>query len=189
MVNETLLGTPYVTKTGETIHIRPARPEDAAEVLVYIEQVAGESEFLTMGPGEFELTEAQESAYLAAVSQSSNEVSVLVFLGDELVALGNISARERRRIRHRGELAMSVRQAFWGRGIGALLLDHLVDWARENSVLRKLDLRVRSDNTKAIALYRKRGFSDEGLLRRQMRVEEIDHDILAMGRDVDGPSP
>ena len=84
---------------------------------------------------------------------------------------------------------MSVRKAFWGRGIGALLLDHLVAWARENPVLRKLDLRVRSDNANAIALYRKRGFSEEGLLRRQLRVKGIDHDVLAMGLDVDGPSP
>ena len=181
--------TPYVTKTGETLHIRPARPEDAARLLVYVEQVAGESEFLTMGPGEFELTEAQESAYLEAVSQSPNGVYVLVLLGDEIVATGNISARDRRRIRHCGELGMSVRKAFWGRGIGALLLDHLVAWARENPVLRKLDLRVRSYNANAIALYRKRGFSEEGLLRRQLRVKGIDHDVLALGLDVDGPSP
>jgi RimJ/RimL family protein N-acetyltransferase len=45
----------------------------------------------------------------------------------------------------------------------------------------KINLRVRSDNVRAIALYERKGFEREGLLRRGMRVDDVYYDLLAMG--------
>ena len=80
---------------------------------------------------------------------------------------------------------MSVRKAFWGLGIGSALLDHVLLNVRQNTFLTKLDLHVRTDHARAIALYRSRGFIEEGLLRRQTSIGGIFYDNLAMGTDVD----
>jgi len=45
---------------GRVLVIREAAAEDARALLTYVEAVSGESDFLSFGPGEFELTEAEE---------------------------------------------------------------------------------------------------------------------------------
>jgi RimJ/RimL family protein N-acetyltransferase len=178
------MATVRVLEGGQELEIRTAAPEDAERVLVYIEQVSGESNFLTFGPGEFEMTVEQESDFFRACHESPNRLYFLGFIDDELVATANVMASPRLRLRHRGELGMSVVRAFWGLGIGAAMLDHLVAWAQENPMLTKLDLRVRADNTRAIALYRRRGFVEEGVLRKQFCIEGEFYDLIAMGMEV-----
>jgi RimJ/RimL family protein N-acetyltransferase len=66
---------------------------------------------------------------------------------------------------------MTVRLAFWGLGIGSAMLDCLIDWARATAVITKLNLRVRSDNERAIRLYRGKGFVVEGTVTREHLID------------------
>ena len=169
---------------GQKLEIRAAVPEDAARVLVYTEQVSGESSFLTFGPGEFDMTVEQEADFFRACQRSPNRTYILGFINNELVATANVGASSRPRLRHRGEIGMSVSRAFWGLGIGAAMLDLLVEWAQENVMLTKLDLFVRTDNARGIPLYRSRGFIKEGVLRKQFYFDGNFYDLLAMGMEV-----
>ena len=51
-----------------------------------------------------------------------------------------------------------------GRGLGARLLDELIDESRRRGCAR-IDLEVRADNARAIALYERHGFSRVGVRR------------------------
>jgi putative acetyltransferase len=46
--------------------------------------------------------------------------------------------------------------------------------------LSRIELTVRTDNTRAIALYRKLGFETEGIMRRHMLIDETYVDSLLM---------
>ena len=59
-----------------------------------------------------------------------------------------------------------------GQGIGSTLLRDLLGWARQDSRLTKIELRVRATNTRAMALYQKLGFFEEGRFRRRLRLED-----------------
>ncbi|MBC8131868.1 MAG: GNAT family N-acetyltransferase [Deltaproteobacteria bacterium] len=48
------------------------------------------------------------------------------------------------------------------RGIGKALMTHMLSWAKEHPDLRKIELIVRSTNERAIGMYRKLGFVEEG---------------------------
>ena len=87
-------------------------------------------------------------------------------------------------MRHVGELGMSVVKAYWGQGVGSLLLDTLLSWARQTDIVRKINLRVRSDNGRAVALYERKGFVVEGTLTKEMFVDGEYYDLLAMGRSL-----
>ena len=67
-----------------------------------------------------------------------------------------------------GELGMTVARDWRGRGVGSALLAAGIQWSRERG-LHKLNLAVFSHNTRAIALYRKFGFVDEGRRVKQYR--------------------
>ena len=166
---------------GSALVIRAAVPEDAAAMLEYLEAVSGESDFLTFGPGEFELTEAQEAAQLRLVQDAPDHLHIVATAAGVIVGCLTFSTGRRQRVCHTGEFAISVRRLHWGRRIGALLLDTLIAWARAVGTIRKISLRVRPDNVRGVALYREKGFVVEGTLRGEICIRGDYFDLLYMG--------
>ena len=62
------------------------------------------------------------------------------------------------------DLGMAVLASWRGTGVGSVLLQACIDWARREQV-HKIELRVWPHNTPAIALYEKFGFELEGNLK------------------------
>ena len=71
---------------------------------------------------------------------------------------------------HAAELGISTLKEFWGQGIGSRLMEEMIAYAKENGIT-KINLRVRADNERAKALYRKFGFEKEGDDRRMMEID------------------
>jgi putative acetyltransferase len=83
--------------------------------------------------------------------------------------VGNIGiAREAGLDAHVATLGMSVDKEWRGRGVGSALLGEALRWARSVGV-EKVSLTVYQHNTRAVALYRKFGFVDEGRLSGQSK--------------------
>lgn len=90
-------------------------------------------------------------------------------------------------------LGMALLDGYRDQGIGTRLLEEGIAWASEVGA-HKVALEVWPHNERAIALYRKLGFVDEGLLRRQYRRRNGEvWDALVMGllldADADSPAP
>ncbi len=171
-------------KNGAALLIRKAAADDARAVLEYVEAVSGESDFLAFGPGEFELGETAEREALQRYADAENQIYLLGLMDGGVAAALIFSASQRPRLRHCGELGMSVRKRYWGLGIGSLMLDVLIDWAKAGRDIRKLNLRVRSDNARAIRLYEKKGFKLEGTIRREMFLAGSYYDNHCMGLEL-----
>ena len=69
------------------------------------------------------------------------------------------------RRKHVGEIGMAVHEDWQGKGVGSAMMQTAVDLADKWLNLKRLELTVYVDNPPAIALYRKFGFEQEGLLR------------------------
>ena len=59
---------------GQKIKISSAGPEDAKELINYMEQVFGETKFLLREPEEFEMTVEEEEEFLENMNQSENNL-------------------------------------------------------------------------------------------------------------------
>ena len=171
----------YELKNSLSLLVREAEAEDAGALLTHVNSVGGESDYLALGPGEFELTEREEAEFLRACRASENQVYLLALVGDEIVGALNFSAGHRPRVKHSGELGMSVRKAYWGLGVGSKLLDTLLDWARQTGTIKKINLRVRTDNRRAILLYERKGFVREGTIRKEIFLDGVYYDLEWMG--------
>lgn len=99
----------------------------------------------------------------------------------QVVGWCDITPRTHPTLRHAGVLGMGVASEHRGRGIGRALLAETLAAARTWGMSR-VELVVRADNAAAIALYRKSGFEQEGLLRQYIKVDGIFHDALLMAR-------
>jgi RimJ/RimL family protein N-acetyltransferase len=167
-------------RDGRRLEIRKAGLDDASDIIAYVAAISGESDFLTFGPGEFAMTLAQETEYLKGIAASDNQLYLLGLVEGEIVASLTFVAGKRPRTRHAGEFGISVRKAFWGLGVGGAMMDALVEWARASGFVRKISLKVRTDNERALALYKAKGFVTEGTLRAEFKIGDRYYDLFSM---------
>ena len=81
---------------------------------------------------------------------------------------------------------MTVIRQYWGSGIGTLMLDAAIAWAKDTNIIKKINLRVRTDNKRAISLYEKKGFLREGRIRKEIFIDGKYYDHYWMSLELDG---
>ena len=143
-----------------SIRIEKAIPSDAAKLLKYLKQVGGETDNLTFGPEGMPFSVEAEAEFIYSMENSIDNIMLLAKSDDKIVECASLN-RLPRRMKHRGDFAISVVKEYWNRGIGSLLLEQIIAFAKENS-FEVIDLQVRSDNKSAIHLYEKYGFKKIG---------------------------
>ena len=161
--------------------IREATKADAQALLDYIRMVAGETEFLSFDPTEWVTTLEQEEAFIEKHRTGENTLIIVAESEDRVVGLLNVHATHKKRLRHNGEFGITVAQSHWGTGIGSAFMTYMIDWAKKNPVIRKLNLKVNASNKKAIHMYEKFGFKIEGLIKRDIFLHGEFHDAYVMG--------
>jgi len=165
---------------SEWLLVRPAVPGDADALVVLGRDVAAEDGlWLT-----YDRTRGDERRNVRGVQRDPN---VAVFVAEtEDGVVGRLSiARDRNQYSHHvAELGLMVAANARRRGIGSALMEEAVKWAQRAGVA-KLELTVFPHNEPAIALYRKLGFREEGLLRRRYFIDGRYVDAMLMARDLD----
>ena len=71
---------------------------------------------------------------------------------------------------HIFRLTIVVHSGFQNRGVGEALMRDLMNWAKQAPNLRKIELLVRATNERAIRLYFRMGFIEEGRFRERVRL-------------------
>lgn len=142
------------------ITIEKASPAGAAALLEFLKTAGAQTDNLTFGAEGLPVSETDEAAFLEQMKESKDSVMFVAKADGTIIGNASLS-RLPRRMSHRGEFCIAVVREYWGRGVGSLLLEAILTFARDNS-FEVLDLQVRSDNVRAIRLYEKFGFQKTG---------------------------
>lgn len=164
------------------VAIRRAAAADAEKILEYCRAIGGESDNLTFGSEGVQITPEREREYLESIADSDRQLYLVAEEDGEIVGIGNFSSFGKARLAHRGEFSLSVRRSMWGRHIGTRILEEIIRFARDSAKVEIVSLEVRSDNARAIALYKKFGFETVGTFRGYMKIngEYVDCDIMRL---------
>lgn len=155
-------------KDGRVCTLRQAIVEDAEGLCAFFPVVAAESDFLARLAVECDMSVEQEREFIRERLKQSNSTIIVVEFDGRIIACAGVNGQKFKKFAHYGELGMCVLREFWRLGIGGRIVDYLLGWAQEQG-LRKLTLRVFEHNAPAVALYRKAGFIEEGLLKGDVR--------------------
>ena len=160
--------------------IEKARSSDAASILEYLKQVGSETDNLTFGAEGLPLSVEDEEKFIASYENSDRNVMYLAKSGGRIVGDVSFTSSPRERLRHRGELAISVIKEAWGKGIGNALMLKIIDFAKDTAGVDIIQLEVRSDNERAIKLYEKHGFKKIGMFHGFLKIngELVDFDLM-----------
>ncbi len=162
------------------IQIRKVTINDAKQIVDYCNQVAGESDNMSCGVGEFGITYEQELDFLKSIEDSINNFMMVAIANNQIIGLTNISGSSRPRTMHNVDLGISVKQKYWSLGVGSKLLDSMIEECQKTGLIRNIHLLVVADNTKGIGLYKKYGFKQVGSYANYHFVNEQYKDLLIM---------
>lgn len=163
------------------VTIRQARPEDAAAIIAYVQNLAEEPGIpILIQSGEFQLTVEEEERFINELAAADNGLMLVAEVEGQIVGLLTCQGGHRRATRHAVNLGITVAQGWRDRGIGSALMERAITWARDSGVVTRIDLAVFASNERAIHLYEKLGFEVEGLCRRAVYREGRYQDNLIM---------
>lgn len=172
-------------KNGIDIIIGRANEDDAKDLIDYVIKTTEESEFVTVEADEFDMTIEGEKSFISSLNNSDNGLFIVAEHEGHIIATLSFYGMSGNRFRHSGEFGMSVLKEYWGLGIGEKLLEYLFQWAKESNVIRKINLKVRTNNERAIKLYNKTGFKIEGEISRDFLIDGSFYNSYIMGIDID----
>jgi RimJ/RimL family protein N-acetyltransferase len=144
--------------------VRQAEARDAAGLIALINALAHEAKLLFVLPIDPANGGPTVVQYLDAMRASGNSVVLVAECAGELVGLATGNGGAHPSKRGVVEIGIGVRATHQGIGLGRALLSTLEKWA-EGAGLHRLQLPVVTSNEPALALYRRQGFTVEGVLR------------------------
>jgi len=158
------------------ITIRTADPSDAEAILkCYTAPLAARNtlqiRYRSLESVREQLTKSGEGDHLLVAE-----------IEGEVVGVIGLHTSSRPRVNHKAEVGMMVRDDWKGKGVGAALMQAVIELADKWLNLTRIELTVFTDNESAIALYRKFGFEIEGTLRKYAFRDGEFVDAFAMAR-------
>lgn len=153
---------------ADEIRIRDARPEDAHELVEAQRQIARMPGRLASIPAELKDEIFRER--ILRLNDNDYGKFIVIESNGQVVGHALVEPLKLAVTAHVVDLTIAVHEGFQGRGLGKRLLSHLIQWARANPKIDRMELRVRSSNTSAIALYKKLGFIEEGRMVKRLKL-------------------
>ena len=156
-------------KSGRTVILRSAEPEDSLDLIQYLKVTSRETPYLIREPEEITITLESERTFIQDKIDSDRELMLVAFVdGKHAGNCSLMSLAAYKRYRHRCEVAVALYKEYWGCGIGKAMLEKVLDIAVKVGY-EQAELEVVADNQKAIALYESLGFVKYGTFPDNMK--------------------
>lgn len=156
-------------RDGQEGRVRRATLDDAADLWNLERQVIADGRGVVMDPGDLPSPDAYRGRMLDGLS--GRGVWLVAEAAGQLCGQARLSRHRAARIAHVGWMSVEVHPNAQGIGVGRALCQALISASDALGVLR-LELYVRADNARAIALYLSLGFAMEGLRRGFVRLAD-----------------
>lgn len=169
--------------SGQVALVRQARRVDAQSVVQVIDTVCAEQVHLLTKQY---VPTPQWEAVLLGQEQASPNLLLVPVIEQQVVgwcrAFGGTFAKNK----HIADIGIGLLAPFRQKGIGTEMLRQAVEWAKSCNI-RKLTADTFSSNEAARSLFRKVGFVETGIRRRQFLVDEQYVDEILLERFLDDP--
>lgn len=149
-------------KDGTQIKLRAPRLSEAKELLDFLYNVSKETPFILAYPDDIlKRTVKSELDWVRAMNENENAAVFVVEIDGKIVALSEVRRSGGFKSKHRGSIGISVREAYWNKGIGHILFENMIEFAKELGCTQ-MELGVDEKNARARHLYEAMGFGYDG---------------------------
>ncbi len=157
------------SKQDHKVSIRTIRVEDAEAILQIQREVISEHDYFIAVSKEFNKTTEDHQEWIRNILKHERETMLVAEFDGNVVGWIVFRSQERMRMHHTGSFAIMLQKEWRNKGIGKLMIHELLSWAEKHPVIEKVTLGTFSTNTRAIELYKKLGFIEEGRKVREFK--------------------
>ncbi len=170
-------GKQRVTNDGIECVIRPARQEDLAGIVGAIKSVAAPSIHIV---AETVARELDRDEALLRHNDVESRMFFVATVDEEIIGWVHLNAPEIAKLRHTAELTLGVLEEYRDLGIGNLLLDRGLDWARTHEY-EKVYQSIPASNHAALEFLKANGWEVEAIRERHYKIDDEYVDEIMLG--------
>ncbi|MBW1293987.1 GNAT family N-acetyltransferase [Aquimarina litoralis] len=174
----------YKSKNNQIITIRHAVPDDAQELRELKLQYLKNTQTIPLFDFEYPNDTDQEREMIERYQSEKNSIILVASIENIMVGNIDLTGSWRKKMEHTAMIGMGVHTKWQNQGIGTLLLQNTLDWAKENPIVHIAWLEVYASNTSGIALYHKMGFQQVGRIPNFFLEKGRYIDKIIMNKDV-----
>ena len=156
-------------KIEDILIIRPVDLEDARSIIQLYQALDSESDFMLFGKDERIMTVQSIRKQIGVWKKSLQSNMFVGILNGQFAGFILINGGPPPRASHRASLDIGVRQAFHGKNVGVSLMEKAQAYAIETNIQR-IELSVTENNSRAISLFKKMGYTIEGTRTNSLKV-------------------
>ncbi len=161
----------YLQKNGKTVKIRTADKSDAQKIIELVKNILKEKVYMIHEIDEYKDSIKSRTLQIKKFRKAPGKLFLVAETENEIAGFANFNNWDTRKTMHTGFLSIFIKKKYRGLGIGFLLLNELIDWAKKNPMIHKMSLAVFSTNKNAVALYKKLGFKTEGKCPKDIKIK------------------
>ncbi len=184
MINITLMQkfkeTEIILKNGKAVKIRQAEISDAVNLLNTIKTYIPQSEYIPKLEQEIRLTIEQEKEWIKSFLEIDNSLLLIAEYENQIIGNIDLTGNHRKVMEHTAIIGMGMLKEWRNSGLGTALLNEIIKWAKHNPILELVWLQVYTENVLGLNLYKKMGFSENGIIKDYFKHGETYFDNLTM---------
>jgi acyl-CoA synthetase (NDP forming)/GNAT superfamily N-acetyltransferase len=147
-----------VASDGGVVHLRPILPGDADAIVAFHARLSERTRYLRyFGP--YPYISPRDLERFTVVDHHAR-VALVALLGSEIIAIGRYEGTlgpDGKEVAGPAEVAFVVRDDHQSRGLGSILLEHLMAAGRERGV-RRFEAEVLAENSQMVRVFRDAGY-------------------------------
>ncbi|MER1956817.1 MAG: GNAT family N-acetyltransferase [Solibacillus sp.] len=151
--------------------VRKAIGKEDALKIISVMTNAENSGFMLFAPGERRMEEDSICKFINSINNAPKSGIFIAVEEEEILGYLMIKGENLSRTSHRAAIAIGVHSNSRGIGVGTILFEYIINWAKQEQIHR-LELTVIENNVQAIHLYKKMGFEIEGIKKDSLQIND-----------------
>ncbi|WP_341323594.1 GNAT family N-acetyltransferase [Solibacillus sp. FSL H8-0523] len=151
--------------------VRKAIGKEDALKIISVMTNAENSGFMLFAPGERRMEEDSICKFINSINNAPKSGIFIAVEEEEILGYLMIKGENLSRTSHRASIAIGVHSNSRGIGVGTILFEYIINWAKQEQIHR-LELTVIENNVQAIHLYKKMGFEIEGIKKDSLQIND-----------------
>ena len=170
----------HTLKSGGLIKIRIPLIEEAQDLVNLKRAYIKNTSTLPLTIDEYPDDNEKEANLIEDYYKSENSILLVAEYNDVFIGNIDLTGSERSKTFHTGMIGMGINEKWRNQGLGKILIESVIEWAKNNSKIEIIWLDVYTSNQMGYNLYKKTGFKVSGVIKDFFKEEENYIDKIQM---------